>query len=309
MKKTLITGGLGFIGSNLASKCIEEGQGVTILSKSNKRLKNIKEIKNQVNIKYKDIRGINREDIQDKDYIFHLASTVDNYNINSNPYLDIEVNCDGTIALLEACKQHNPNARIVYASTFFVNGNIESLPATSDSPCNPQGLYPATRLAGEHFCKIYNQIFGLNSVISRCTNVFGIHEEGDNKKKAAFNYLIKLATEDKDIPIYGDGSFVRDYIYVEDAVSGLLKIAEKGERSEIYYVGRGEGTKFSDLIDIVIKEAQTGRKKYIPIPKFHKQTGIGNYYCDNSKLRGLGWEPKISLREGIRRTIEFYKNG
>ena len=309
MKNILITGGLGFIGSNLARKSIENKHKVTLLSRSFEKKRNIKGIEGKVTLIHKDIRKISEEDVRDKDYIFHLASTVDNNNINSNPYLDIEVNCDGTIALLEACREHNPNTRIVYASTFFVNGNLESLPATPDSPCNPQGLYPATRLAGEHFCRTYNQVFGLNSIVSRFTNVFGIYEEWNNKKKAAFNHLIKLATEDKEVPIYGDGSFMRDYIYVEDAVSGLLKIAEKGKRGEIYYIGRGEGTKFSDLIDIVIEESGSGRKISIPSPKFHNQVGIGNYYCDNSKLKELGWEPKISLREGIKRTIEFYKNG
>jgi len=309
MKNILITGGLGFIGSNLARKSIENKHKVTLLSRSFEKKRNIKGIERKVTLIHKDIRKISEEDVRDKDYIFHLASTVDNNNINSNPYLDIEVNCDGTIALLEACREYNPNTRIVYASTFFVNGNLESLPATPDSPCNPQGLYPATRLAGEHFCRTYNQVFGLNSIVSRFTNVFGIYEEWNNKKKAAFNHLIKLATEDKEVPIYGDGSFMRDYIYVEDAVSGLLKIAEKGKRGEIYYIGRGEGTKFSDLIDIVIEESGSGRKISIPSPKFHNQVGIGNYYCDNSKLKELGWEPKISLREGIKRTIEFYKNG
>jgi len=307
MKNVLITGGLGFIGSCLARKCLDKGWNVTIMSRSDKKIDNIFDIKENVSLVLKDIREID-EEVKEKDYIFHLASTVDNYNINSDPYLDIEINCKGTIALLEACKKHNPEAKIIYASTFFVNGNLNNLPATPESPCNPLGLYPATKLAAEHFCKIYNQVFGLNASIARFTNVFGPFEEGNNKKKAAFNYLINLATEGKEIPIYGDGSFSRDYIFVDDVCLALITIAEKGEKNEIYYVGRGEGVKFIDLINIVIEQSGSGKIKYIDPPEFHNRVGINDYYCDNSKLKELGWNPSVSLQEGIRRTVDFYKN-
>jgi UDP-glucose 4-epimerase len=306
-KSILITGGFGFIGSNLAKKALEKDFSVTLLSKSDKRLKNIKGIEDKVQIIYKNVKDIENE-VEGKDYIFHLASTVDNYNINSDPYLDIDINCNGTIALLEACRKHNPLARIVLASTFFVNGNLDKLPANPQSPCNPMGLYPATRLAAEHFCKIYNQVFNLNSVIARFTNVFGVNEESTNKKKAAFNYLIKLATEDKGVPVYGDGGFKRDYIYVDDVSKALLTIADKGEKGEIYYVGRGEGVKFIDLMNIIIEEAGKGKIEYMSPPEFHNKVGIVNYFADISPLRKLGWEPEISIREGIRRTIKSYKN-
>jgi len=307
IKNILITGGLGFIGSNLARKALEEDFSVSILSRSNKKLKNIRSIEDKVQVIYKDVKKIG-EEVKGKDYIFHLASTVDNYNIKSDPYLDIDVNCNGTIALLEACKNYNPLAKIIFASTFFVNGNLEKLPATPQSPCNPMGLYPATRLAAEHFCKIYNQVFNLNSVIARFSNVFGVNEEGDNKKKAAFNHLIKLATEDKEVPVYGKGNFKRDYIYVDDVSKALLAIADKGKKEEIYYVGRGEGVKFIDLINMVIEESGTGKIKYISPPEFHNQVGISDYFTDISPIKKLGWSPEVSLREGIQKTIQSYKN-
>jgi len=303
----LITGGLGFIGSNLAEKCVEEGHNVTLLSKSKDKINNIEKIKGDVVLILKDIKDIGPE-VSEKDYIFHCASTVDNYNIHEEPFKDVDVNCTGTISLLEACRKHNPRVRIVYTSTFFVNGNLENLPATPESPCNPQGIYPATKLAAEHFCKIYNQVFNMNSVIARFTNVFGPKEERENKKKAAFNYLMNLAIQDKDIPIYSEGDFVRDYIYVKDAVSGLLKLAEKGEKGETYYVGRGEGVKFRDLMQIVLEEAGSGKLKFIDPPEFHNRVGIADYYCDNAPLKSLGWEPKMSLRQGIKQTILSYKN-
>lgn len=307
--RILITGGLGFIGSNLAEKCVEDGNKVTIVSKSTSKKRNIESIEDRVRLLVMDVKDIGKE-VEEFDYIFHLAGSTDNYAIIENqPFKDIELNCNTTIALLEACRRYNPQTRIVYGSTFFVNGNQEKLPVDENSPCNPLGLYGATRLAGEHFCHIYNKVFGLNANIARFTNVFGIREQRDNKKKAGFNYLINLALEDRDIPLYNNGEFFRDYIYVSDVVDACRVIAEKGEKDKVYYVGRGEFVRFRELISMVMEEAKGGRIKSIEPPEFHKSVGITNFVCDSSQLRKLGWEPKVSLTEGIRKTIEYYKNG
>jgi UDP-glucose 4-epimerase len=305
-KNILITGGLGFIGSNLAHECVLRGHEVTLLTQTLSKSGNIKSISEKVKIVEKDIREISGDDVQNKDYIFHCSSTSDNYNIHDNPNLDVDVNCSGTVALLEACRHSNPSARIIYPSTFFVNGNLEELPASPDSPTNPMGLYPATRLAGEHFCNIYNSVFGLDSVVARFTNVFGIREQRGNKKKAAFNWLIQLAMDDQEIPLYQNGDFIRDYIYVSDVVDACLTIAERGKAGEVYYVGRGEKNKFGDLISMVVEEAGGGKIKPVTPPEFHKNVGITDYWCDNKPLMALGWKPKVSLRDGIRRTIRYY---
>ncbi len=306
MKKILITGGLGFIGSNLAEECVKKGYNVTILSKTDSKIKNIENIKNKVKLILLDVRKITKE-VKGFDYIFHMAGTTDNYHIYDNPYIDINSNCTGTIALLEACKKYNPKVRIVFASTFFVNGNTKKIPVDPLSPCNPLGLYGATRLAGEHFCQIYNTVFDMNINIVRFTNVFGIKEQANNKKKAGFNYLISLALKGEEIPLYNNGNFFRDYIYVSDVANACLIVAEKGEKSKIYYVGRGEYVKFRELIDIVLKEAGNGKIRIVEPPEFHKKVGILNFVCDNKELKELGWRPKISLEEGIKRTIKYYK--
>jgi len=307
MKKVLITGGLGFIGSNLAQELLSQNYKVSLLSKSKTKLKNISDLVPMPELILKDVHNISEDEVKDKEIIFHCASTNNNYHIHGEPFLDVNINCNGTISLLEACRKFNPSAKIVYLSTFFVNGKLDSLPATPESPCNPLGLYPATRLAGEHFCKIYNQVFGLNSVVARLTNVFGIKEQFDNKHKAAFNNLIKLAIDKQEIPLYDDGEFIRDYIYVSDVARGLITVAEKGVKGEVYYIGRGEKTKFKDLIDLVIKEARGGTIKPIAPPKFHNQVGIKDYYCDNQPIKNLGWTPSVSLEEGIKLTVDWYK--
>lgn len=304
--KVMIIGGLGFIGSYLAKKYVEQGFDVTILSRSDSKIENIKNIRGSVNVILKDVKKIGQE-VKGFDYIFHLAGSTDNYAIiEGKPYKDIEMNCITTIALLEACKKYNPKVRIIFASTFFVNGRVKELPATPDSSCFPLGLYGATRLAAEHFCHIYHNVFDMDIVIVRFTNVFGPREQ-ISKKKAGFNYLIKLAIESKEIPLYDNGDFFRDYIYVTDVVDACLIVAEKGETNKVYYVGRGEFVKFKKLIDSVVKG--TGAKiKPISPPDFHKRVGIKDFVCDNSELKSLGWEPKIPLEEGIKKTIDDYKN-
>lgn len=306
-KNILITGGLGFIGSHLARKYVQNNDNVCILSRSDSKKSNIKDIEDMVSLIIKDVRRIDGE-VVDKDYIFHLAGTVDNYAIKEDPYKDIEINCNGTVALLEACKKFNPETKIIFASTFFVNGNVNKLPVDVDSPCNPLGLYGATRLAAEHFCHIYNKVFGLNSLIARFTNVFGPYEQGDNKKKAGFNFMINQAVKGKEIQLYNNGDFIRDYIYVEDVADACITLAEKGQTDKVYYVGRGEYTKFRKLMDILTEQIQDLKIKTIKPPQFHKSVGIVDFVCDNSELKKLGWSPKISLEEGIKRTIDYYKN-
>jgi fibrillarin-like rRNA methylase len=179
----------------------KKGFDVTILSISDKKLNNIEDFKDKVKLIIKDIKNISAEDVADKDQIYHLASTVDNYAVKEGrPYEDIEINCVGTISLLEACKNFNPAAKIFLASTFFVNGNVDKIPVGPSAPCNPLGLYGATRLAAEHFFHIYHKVFGLNVVIARFTNVFGDYEQGSNKKKAGFNYMINQAVIGEELP-------------------------------------------------------------------------------------------------------------
>src|SRR3989344_3940295 len=208
-KNILITGGMGFIGSHLAKRYVENRENVSLLSKSTSKIRNISGVKDQINLIIKDIREISESDVANKDYIFHFAGTVDNYAVKEGqPYKDIEVNCNGTIALLEAVKNSNLKTRIIFASTFFVNGNVSKLPVDVNSPCNPLGLYGATRLAAENFCHIYNKVFGLDSLIARFTNVFGPFEKGDNKKKAGFNFMINQAVKGEEVQLYNNGNFI-----------------------------------------------------------------------------------------------------
>ncbi|MBT3985301.1 NAD-dependent epimerase/dehydratase family protein [archaeon] len=306
MKNVLILGGLGFIGGYLSRKCVELGYNVTILSRSDSKIENIKEIRDSVKLIIKDVKDIG-EEVKDQDIIFHLAGSTDNYAIiDGEPYKDIDMNCNSTIALLEACKNYSPKAKIVFASTFFVNGRPKDLPVGPNSPTKPLGLYGATRLAAEHFCQIYSNIFDLDIVIARFTNVFG-PKEIISKKKAGFNYLINLAVNGNELKVYGGGEFYRDYIYVEDVIDACLTLADKGISGKVYYVGRGEFVKFKELVDIIVKETGVLIVNINP-PDFHLRVGIKDFVSDVSDLKSLGWYPKVSLDEGIKKTIAFYRN-
>jgi nucleoside-diphosphate-sugar epimerase len=303
----LVTGGLGFIGSNLAKYYYALGNDVEVLTRSLTKKQNLNGYKD-INIKLRDIKYILKEDVENKDIIFHCASTVDNYNIHDNPYLDVDVNCTGTIALLEACKEHNPDVLIVYPSTFFVNGNPENFPVSDQNKENPLGLYGATKLCAENILKTYQRVFGIKSKIVRLSNVFGPGEQHDNNKKAAFNRIVYDMVHDKTVKIYNGGEIKRDYIYIEDVITAIEIVTQKGKlgTEQIYYVGLGMPTRFIDLVNSIISIAHAGKIEFIDSPPFHKAVGIDDFWCDVTPLKKLGWIPRCTVQMGIRELVVRY---
>ncbi len=299
----LITGGLGFIGGALANRFCREHQ-VTVLTRSEKGRSRLRE-PDRVRVKVGQVEKIASADCAGMDLVVHCASTVDNYNILTDPYLDVRTNCDGTIALLEACKEHRP--KVLFVSTFFVYGNPVKLPVDEESPCEPLGLYPATKLCAEQFCKIYGRLYGFHLNICRLTNVYGPGEAFDNTKKGAFNFLIRKAQRGEPIDLYRGGDFFRDYLYIDDAVAALAVMAERAPAGELYLVGSGERVMFKDLIECLHR--LTGRKSAIGSmepPQFHQVVGIRNFSANIAKIRALGWAPKVGYEEGITRTLASY---
>ncbi len=299
----LITGGLGFIGGALANRFCREHQ-VTVLTRSEKGLSRLRE-PDRVRVKIGQVEKVTPADCAGMDLVVHCASTVDNYNVLTDPYLDIRTNCDGTIALLEACKARKP--KLLFLSTFFVYGNPSKLPVDEESPCEPLGLYPATKLCAEQFCKIYSRLHGFHLNICRLTNVYGPGEVFDNTKKGAFNYLIHKAQLGEPINLYRGGDFFRDYLYIDDAVEALATVAFRAPAGELYLVGSGEPVLFKDLMDCLHRH--TDRKSAIGSidpPEFHQTVGIRNFSANVAKIKALGWVPKVGYEEGITRTLASY---
>jgi nucleoside-diphosphate-sugar epimerase len=299
----LITGGLGFIGGALANRLCRAHR-VTVLTRSEKGRWRLREPE-RVRVHVGAVEDITSADCAGMDLIVHCASTVDNYNILTDPYLDVRTNCAGTIALLEACKEYKP--KLLFVSTFFVYGNPPNLPVDEESPCDPLGLYPATKLCAEQFCKIYSRLYSFHLNICRLTNVYGPGEAFDNTQKGAFNFLIRKAQLGEPINVYRGGDFFRDYLYIDDAVDAIAMVAERAPAGELYLVGSGEPVLFKDLMECLHR--LTGRKSpigSIPPPRFHEVVGIRNFSANIAKIRALGWVPKVGYEEGIARTLASY---
>lgn len=309
MKKNpsyLITGGYGLIGSLLANTL--DGK-VTILSRSEKHKERI--TRNDVRVLIKDLNKIEKSDLDGIDVVYHCASTVDNYNVLTNPYIDIETNITGTIKILEICKNLVKKPKIVYPSTFFVYGNEYDRtlkPINEESKTDPLAIYPATKLCTESIIKLYAKLYQIPYIICRLTNVYGEEEEYDNKKKGGLNYLLMRLVKGEPTSIYKGGNFYRDYIYVGDVVDAF-KFLESRVSNDTFLVGYGKSILFKEII--AYTQTLSNNKSLITeikSPPFHKVVGITNFVADTSKIRNLGWKPKVDYKDGIQKVVGKYKH-
>ncbi|OGH30726.1 MAG: hypothetical protein A3B41_04940 [Candidatus Levybacteria bacterium RIFCSPLOWO2_01_FULL_37_26] len=304
--KYLITGGLGLIGSSIAQSLNGE---VTILSRSPTHLDRLK--KKDLKLIIKDLKDLERSDIEEVDVIYHAASTVDNYNVLTNPYIDVETNISSTIRLLELCKNLPKKPKIIYFSTFFVYGNEYDRthnPLNEESKTEPLAIYPATKLCTESIIKLYSRLYKIPYLICRLTNVYDENEDFNNKKKGGLNFIIMQAVKGKLLSVYKGGNFLRDYIYLDDVISALKFLEEKNIANDTYLIGFGKAVLFKDMIDYL--HEITGKKSQvteIDPPEFHNAVGITDFVADTSKINSLGWNAKIDYKEGIKRIVERYK--
>lgn len=306
----LIFGGTGFVGSHIAEFLVQQGYKVAVASRS-ASLKNVGPFADKIKIMQADISDTSQvaKIIEDTrpEVVYHLAGQLTTYESFDNPLYDVEVNTKSTIAMLEAMKSAK-GCRLILGSTFWVVGRPNYLPVSEESPCNPLNIYAANRLSSEHFCRIYHQVHDLDTVVMRLTNTFGPREQFDNKKKAAINFLIKKGVEEGDVPIYDNGMFFRDIMYITDVVSAAYAIQTKGRSGECYFIGTGKKTWFYDVGNWIAKYTG-GKVRYIESPDYHKRINVGNIVIDNSKLKSLGWNHRVEVEEGIRLTTKSYLDG
>jgi UDP-glucose 4-epimerase len=307
--KILITGGMGFVGSNLSEYLIGKGHEVVIFSRSKGKARNIDSIRDSVKVELGDISDFGRlEEVileTGPDVIYHFAGQLTTYESFEKPLYDVDVNSKSTIAMLESIRKLKNPCKFILGSTFWVVGNPETLPINEETPCNPLNVYAANRLASEHYCRIYKEVHDLDAMVLRLTNTFGIKEQYDNPKKAALNNLIYKGFKGQAVPIYDGGEFFRDYVYVSDVVTAAEVIMDKGKSGECYFVGTGEKTWFYD-IGKWIEELTDGKVEYIESPDYHKRINVGNIVIDNAKIRSLGWDWKVSVKEGIKKVLDYY---
>ena len=307
--RLLITGGLGFIGSHLVDSLSKKSYKIKILTKTLAKKDNIT---NSHNVKIEKIDLVNFKrlgKIIEKfkpDIIIHLAGNTSHSKSFEEPLEDIESNAKTTLFMLEKIRELGLPCKFVLGSTFIVIGKPTKLPVTESTPCNPTTIYGTNKLASEHFCKIYHDVYGLDTVIFRITNSYGPREQVISTKNAV-NFLIYEAFNRKEISIYNKGKFFRDFIYIDDVVSGINVILKKGKSGELYWISSGKKTWFYEFANIL--EKNTNCKVVFPkTPTYTKKVDVGNFIVNNAKLRKLGWSPKISINVGIKKTLDYFQS-
>jgi nucleoside-diphosphate-sugar epimerase len=314
-KKVLITGGLGFIGSNLAIRLVELGADVTLVDSLiptyGGNLWNVEPIKTRVRINISDVRDpfAMKYLISGQDYLFNLAGQTSHVDSMENPETDLAINVQAQLQILEACRQHNPDVKVVFASTRQVYGRPLRVPVGEDHPLTPVDINGVHKLAAEHYHRLYNNIYGIRSVILRLTNTYGPRMRVVDARQTFLGIWIRRLLEGEPILIYGDGSQLRDYNYVDDVVDALLMAAETDTcYGDVLNLGSQEVFSLSQTAEIFLDLHPDGQVSYVPFPKSRLSIDIGDYQGDFSRIRdALGWSPKTNFRDGMRRTLEYYQ--
>ena len=314
-RRVMITGGLGFIGSNLAHKLVGVGARVLIVDslipEYGGNLFNVHGIEEQAHINIADVRQQSTMNylVQQQDVIFNLAGQVSHIDSMQDPYTDLEINCRSQLSLLEACRRNNPAVKVIFAGTRQVYGRPDSLPVTESHLVRPTDVNGINKAAGEYYHLLYNNVFGIRACSLRLTNVYGPRQLLKHDRQGFIGWFIRQALEDREIQIYGDGAQIRDLVYVDDAADAFLRAgADEASNGEVFNVGGLEPIAHRDLVEILIRTAGTGRYRFVEWPPEKKAIDIGSFYADSSRIRGaLGWQPVIPLEEGLRRTCEFYR--
>ena len=313
-RRVLITGGLGFIGSNLAIRLVEAGAQVTLLDslipQFGGSLDNVAPIRDRVSINISDIRDTNSLDVlaADKDDIFHLAGQVSHGDSMRDPQLDLEVNCVSTMNLVESCRKHNPTARLLYTSTRQVYGRPQQLPVTEDHPTVPLDVNGINKLAAEYYHLLYHATYGIRSTVLRLTNTFGPRQQIRSNRQGFAGIFIRLALRGEKISLFGGGEQVRDFNYIDDVVSALLLAVATPECfGKVYNLGSQHTYSLLQFVSALRKHCQFIAES-VPFPDDKRIIDIGDYYGDYSRFQAAtGWRPEVDLDEGLARTIAFYR--
>jgi len=314
-KRVLVTGGLGFIGSNLAHRLVALGARVTLVDSLvpdyGGNPFNIRGLEDQLHINIADVRDEHSMSylVKGQDFIFNLAGQVSHIDSMEDPYTDLEINVRSQLSLMEACRKNNRDAKIVYTSTRQIYGKPESLPVDENHPIQPTDVNGINKLCGELYHILYNNVYGIRAVSLRLTNTYGPRQLLKHSRQGFIGWFIRLIVEGKEIQLFGDGSQIRDFNYVNDVIEAMLLAAVADEvNGEIFNLGGDEPTSLKDFIDLLIELNGGGSYRLMPFPPEKKSIDIGDFYGDYTKIRErLGWQPKVKLREGLQKTLAYYR--
>ena len=311
----LVTGGLGFIGSNLARTLATLGADVllvdSLIPDYGGNLFNVAGFESQLRVNIADVRQQSTMNylVRDREVIFNLAGQVSHIDSMRDPATDLDINCRAQLTLLEACRRHNPHTKVVYAGTRQVYGKPAALPVDETHLVRPTDINGINKAAGEYYHLVYDSVFGVRACSLRLTNVYGPRQLIRHNRQGFIGWFIRLAVEGKEIQIYGDGSQLRDFVFVDDVVDAFLRAgATDAVNGDVFNVGGLEPISHRDLVELLIGTAGSGSVRYVEWPPEKKAIDIGSFYSDSTKFRtAVGWHPEINLREGLRRTVEYYR--
>ncbi|MEX2271715.1 MAG: NAD-dependent epimerase/dehydratase family protein [Vicinamibacterales bacterium] len=314
-RRVMVTGGLGFIGSNLARRLVDLGADVllvdSLIPDYGGNLFNIAGIEDRVRVNVADVRQASTMNflVRDREIIFNLAGQVSHIDSMKDPHTDLDINCRSQLTLLEACRQHNPLTKVVYAGTRQVYGKPERLPVDETHLVRPTDINGINKAAGEYYHLVYNNVYGVRACSLRLTNVFGPRQLIRHDRQGFIGWFIRLALEGREIQIFGDGSQLRDFVYVDDAADAFLRAgAIEACNGEVFNVGGREPIAHRDLVTMLIEEAGAGTVRFVTWPEDKKRIDIGSFYTDSSRFANTtGWSPTTSLRDGLRQTLAFYR--
>ena len=313
-KEILITGGLGFIGSNLARRLVSQGANLTLVDslipQYGGNTFNIDDIKNKVAVNVCDVRDTFAMEhlIQGKEYLFNLAGQTSHLDSMADPHTDLDINAAAQLSILEVCRKVNPDIKIVFASTRQLYGRPDYLPVDEKHPIRPVDVNGINKLAGEWYHLLYNNVYGIRACALRLTNTYGPRMRVKDARQTFLGIWIRLLIEGRPIKVFGDGLQLRDFNYVDDCVEALLLAGASDQANgKVYNLGGSEVIGLKDLSKMMVNLGHGGSFELAPFPSDKKAIDIGDYYSDFSLItKELGWVPKIDLKDGLKRTLNYY---
>jgi UDP-glucose 4-epimerase len=314
-KKVLITGGLGFLGSNLAIRLCEYGADITIVDSLiddyGGNLFNVEPVKDRLKINIADVRDESSMQyiVREKDFIFNLAGQVSHIDSMVNPFVDLDINCRSQLSILEACRGNNKDVIIVYAGTRQQYGKPDYLPVDEEHLVHPTDVNGINKMAGEWYHILYNNVYGIRAVSLRLTNTYGPRQLIKHNRQGFFSWFVRQLIDGEEINIFGDGKQKRDFNFVEDTVSAFL-IAGVSENAygNYYNLGGTEVLSLKELVELMIKVNGGGSYTIVPFPEDRKIIDIGDFYADFSRIKKeLGWSPQVDVLKGLQETFKYFK--
>ena len=313
-KNVLITGGLGFIGSNLAQRLLSRGARVTLVDslipEYGGNLFNIKDVEDRLRVNISDVRDAHsmRYLVKNQDYLFNLAGQTSHMDSMTEPFTDLDINSRAQLSILETCRRHNPDLKIVFASTRQIYGRPHYLPVDEKHPLQPVDINGINKLSGEWYHLIYYRVHGIRTAVLRLTNTYGPRMRIKDSRQTFLGTWIRLLLQKLPFEVWG-GEQLRDFTYVDDCVDALLLTAlDERANGEVFNLGGNEVVTLKHLAKLLTALTDSGSFETHPFPEDRKKIDIGDYYSDYGKIRTvLGWQSRVDLQEGLKRTLDYYR--